>query len=184
MSARAILKAVEARLRTLLADPAGKVSGAQPDGKPPPGSGQWYTAAHWAGATARSDGTIADAVDLDHAVTVTISARMGQVPQDRRGERITLGNELLARAEALAAPQAIHGNYEDVMNAANALIPGTAEYAAIHGGGVTTNGFEEPLLLLGYGPCEEKPGSWVGSKESPEVLVIAVRFGKARRLQV
>lgn len=188
MSARAITKAVETRLRSsaVLNDLTGRTCGIQDSGKPPPGMGQLYYAIHWAGATARADGTIAEAVDTDHAVSITITAREGVNPQDRRGAVISTANDLIDKAEALTVPGLIHGNYAAVLNVANALIVGTAEYSAANGGTppITTNGFEEPLLLLGYGPVKEQGSSWVGSKDGPDVLTIEVRFGRARRLQV
>ncbi|VTT96561.1 unnamed protein product [Gemmataceae bacterium] len=190
MSARALLRAVEARLRSAAvlndqpAQPVGRVCAARDDGRPPQNMGQWFYSVHHARAEAGTDGDVVDVVDLYHAVTVTITARKAYAPDDRKGQVLVTAGDVIDRAEALAAPGVVHGNYVDVMNAANALIPGTAEYDAIHGGGVTTNGFVEPLWLLGYGPCEEKPASWVGSRDAAEVLAIAVRFGKARRLQV
>lgn len=185
MSARALLKAVEARLRSaaVLDDPDGKRCGVQIDGRPPGQAGQIYYAVHWSGARDRQETTTADQVDLEHQVTVTISARFGVAPPDRRGAKLVADGELLDLAEALAAPGVIHGNYADVINAANALIPGTEEYDAANGGGATTNGFIEPLQLLGVGPVTPKNKDWMTSHLSPDVYAIEVRFGRARRLQ-
>lgn len=190
MSARALLRAVEARLRSAAvlndqpAEAVGRVCAVRDDGRPPQNMGQWFYAVHHARAEAGTDSDVVEVVDLYHAVTVTITARKGYTPDDRKGQVLVTAGDLIDRAEALGGPGLIHGNYADVMNAANALIPGTEAYCAVHGGSPWTNGFVEPLWLLGYGPCEEKPGSWVGSKDASEVLAIAVRFGKARRLQV
>ena len=172
MSAAALLKAVEAKLRALLADPTGKVVGVQPDGRPPPAAGQWYYAVHYAGR--RGDGR-ADDLDTRTGVTVTITAKMALAPRDRRGERMTLDGELLARAEAVIAGGVVHAAY-DVLGDANARI-------AAAGG--TTNGFVEPLVFLSDGPVLEKGPDWVGAEgdHPPTVLAIEVRFGQARRVE-
>jgi len=188
MSARAITKAVETRLRSaaVLNDLTGRVSGVQVSGQPPQNMGQLYYAVWWSGGVSPNDGRIANPADVYHSVTVTITAREGVVPLDRRGATIFTAADLIDLAETLASPDTILGNYAEVMNVANALIVGTAEYSAANGGvpPITTNGFIEPLLLLGYGPVMEKPGTWVGSKDGSDCLVIDVKFGKARRLQI
>lgn len=190
MSARALLKAVETRLRSaaVLNDPTGTRCGIQTDGRPPGQSGQLYYAIHWAGARDRQEATTADQVDLEHQVTVTISARLGVAPPDRRGAKISTTGDLLDLAEALAQPGVIHGQYAHVMNAANALIPGTQEYSDAQGGtpppDVTTNGFEEPLHLIGLGPVLPKNKDWMTTHLNPDVYAVEVRFGKARRLQI
>ena len=86
-----------------------------------------------------------------------------------------LDQELIDRADRLAAPGVIHGSYE-LLNSANALIDGF---------GVTETGFIEPLLYLSDGPVLEKGGEWVSSaaKDPPTVLAIEVRFGGARRVR-
>lgn len=173
MSARALLKGVESVLRTALADPDGRACGVQPDGRPPPGAGQWYYAVHYAGR--RGVGTIADHLDTAAQVTVTITAKMAYAPRDRRGDRLTLDAELLDRAEAVA--RAVHGNYL-VLVKANVLTPGV---------GTSTNGFVEPLLFQGDTPVLEKGPDWVYGQESshpPTVLAVEVRFGGARRIEV
>jgi hypothetical protein len=182
VSVRALLKGVESILRTALSDSTGTFVGVQPDGRPPNGSGQWYYAIHWAGAT--GDDANPQSIDCLHAVTVTISARMGYAPKDRRGERITLDQELLDRAAAVAESSLIHGSWA-VVTAANQLIPGTSQYVAIHGGIATTNGFCETLVLQHYGPVVEMPGEWVGSDQPDKnVLTCACNFGLGRRVQV
>jgi len=181
VSVNALLKAVEARVRDLLADPAGKLAGVQLDGRPPPNCGQWYYAVHWAGG--RGSGSVGDH-DVTHAVTVTITARMAYAPQDRRGARLTLDGELIARAEALAGPGVVHGSYA-VLNAANALIAGATTGPAPDFDEPTVNGYVEPLCLLNWGPVAERDGAWVDSEEDdpPTVLSVEVRFGLARRVQ-
>ncbi len=177
MSARALLRAVETRLRSpaVLDDPEGRVCGIQPDGRPPPNAGQVYYAIHWSGGRANLDHSDAAAVDVEHAVTVTITGRLGFVPVDRRGEKLSDPNELIDLAEGLAAPGVIQGNYAELIDVANDLIDPA---------GTSTNGFEEPLWVLGYGPVEEKPANWVRAKDGKDVYAIEVRFGKARRLQI
>lgn len=173
MSAPALMQAVETALRAFLTDPDGKACGVQPDGQPPPNCGQWYYAIHWNGANQADRNPLSH--DIAHTITVTITARMGYAPKDRRGARITMDAELIERAEAVAAPGVVHGNYE-ILNTANADIPGI---------GVSTNGFIEPLCLLGYGPVQFRGGDWVSStSENPDtVLTCEVRFGQARRIQ-
>lgn len=177
MSARALAAAVVARLRSaaVLDDPAGAVCAARPTGKPPPGCGQRFYAVHWAASRERGDHTTAEHTDCDHAVTVTITARLGVAPDDRRFKAITDAGDLVDLAERIAAPGVVHGNYAEVLAAANALIPGF---------GVTTNGFVEPLWLLGYGPVVEQGPGWVGARDGKDVYSIDVRFGRARRLAV
>lgn len=188
MSIRAILKAVETRLRStaVLNDPLGKKCAIQETGRPDPGFGQLYYAVHWGGATADSMIHEVGHVDMEHAVNVTITARVGVVPTDRRGDVISTAGELFDLAEAIAAPGVIHGNYAEVMNVANGLIPGTAEYEVLNPGyGITVNGFVEPLVLLGYGPLQEQPASWAGGRHGKnDLFTITVRFGRARRIML
>jgi hypothetical protein len=187
MSIRAILKGVETRLRSaaVLNDPLGKICAIQETAQPDPNCGQLYYAIHWAGATADGNTRIVEYVNVEHAVTVTITARVGVIPTDRRGDVISASGELLDLAEAIARPGIIHGNYLNVMTVANGLIPGTAEYEVLNPGEpITTNGFEEPLILLGYGPLEEKAAAWVGGRDGKDIFAIPVRFGRARRLQM
>ena len=181
MSARAMLQAVEMRLRSsaILDDPTGRICGVQPSGKPPPVFGQVYYAIWWPGTRLRQDHSVAEQEDKGVEVTVTITGRMGGVPTDRKGKVIStmsatgkdyLNLYLIDLAEYIAIddPKVIHANYEDVMNVANSLIIGTEEYSAAHGNipPVTTNGFVEPLQLLGYGPVVEQPASWIRSENS------------------
>jgi hypothetical protein len=176
VSFRALLRGTETRLRSaaVLNDPDGRICGIQPTGKPPPGFGQLYYAIHWAGASADRDAREVEYVDVTHALTVTITARVGVMPDDRRGQKISDPNELLDLAEAIAEPGVIHGSYE-VINAANALITGF---------GTTVNGFEEPLILFDYGPLKEEGPAWVGARDGKDIFVVPVRFGRARRLHL
>jgi hypothetical protein len=183
MSARALLKGVETRLRSAacLNDPDGKVSGVQPDGRPPGGAGQIYHAIHWLGSSSEFDNPQGQIVA--HMIGVTTTVRLGYAPRDRRGQVITTPTELLDIAELIAGPGIVHGSYE-VLAAANVLIPGTAEYVAAHGGSATKNGFQEPLLLLDYGPVNEVSAEWVGASEGKDIYTVVVRFGRARRAQL
>lgn len=185
MSVAALLKGVESRLRSfaVLSDANGRICGIQPDGKPPPNAGQWYYAIWWPGSRQVDVNPLSH--DVDHDINVTITAKMGYAPRDRRGERVTLDYELISRAEAIAATGVIHSSQE-VLDLANVLIVGTAEYVADAGSGTpTVNGFVEPLRLLGYGPIREQGSDWVysDSEHAPTVLTIDVRFGGAKRVQ-
>lgn len=185
MSVAALLTAVESRLRSaaVLNDPNGEISGAQEDGRPPPFAGQWYYAVWWPGSRQTDANPLS--LDVEHAVTVTITARMGYVPKDRRGAYLKATGELEQRAEAVAV--AVHAEYAGVTVAANALIPGTAEWAAAQLPPVspTKNGFVEPLRFLDYGPVKKQSAEWVGAKpeSNAAVYTIDVRFGGARRVQ-
>lgn len=185
MSVPALLKGVETQLRSagVLNDPDGKICGVQPDGRPPPSAGQWYYAIWWNGSDQVDPNPLSH--DVDHSVTVTITAKMGYAPRDRRGARVVLDTELIGRAEAVAGVGVIHAS-QDVIDEANTLIVGTAEYVADAGSGTpTVNGFVEPLRLLGYGPIREQGSDWVysDSEHAPTVLTIDVRFGGAKRVQ-
>lgn len=179
MSAAALLKGVETRLRSLMNDAAGKIVGVQFDGHPPAFSGQFYAAIHWTGA--RSDDQNPQATDHAHGITVTWTAKIANVPKDRVGERTLKADQILQLAEDTIA--AIHGKWE-VIHAANDVLPGTARYVAIHGGSATTNGFCETLVSQGYGPIVEQGPEWVGAETGPNVLTCEVKFGEARRVTV
>lgn len=185
MSIRAILHGVETVLRSaaVLDDPDGKICGIQGTGKPPAKFGQIYYAVHWGGARADRDARIVSVIDAYHDVTVTITAKVGYIPQDARGRVISDSLQLLDLAETLASPGILHGNYT-VLSEANALIVGTAEYAVAHPTvPVTTNGFEEPLILFDYGPIKEESPAWISAREGKDIYTIPVRFGRARRTQ-
>lgn len=183
MSASALLRAVEARLRAVLGDTDGKLVRIMPgDGKPPAGCGQVFYSVVWPGSASEDVNPLSH--DVVHPVTVTITARAAVHPLDRRGTKAVDAGGVIALADRVADRGVIHG-YDLLMAEANALIPGTAEYAAANGGGVTTNGFCEELVLLDYGPVVERGGEWVGAEPGGEgVLSCDVRFGKARRVQV
>lgn len=188
MSASALLRAFETHLRTVLSDADGKYSRVMPDDRPPPGFGQRFYSVHPAGVRDRQEATTADQTDAEYAVSVTIAARIGVAPTDRQGAKITGSGDLIDLAEALAVPGVISGNYE-LMGAVNALIPGTAEHVAANGGDgeMTTNGFVEPLLFLGYSNPQERAANWCRSDPkapTTDVWSITVRFGRARRIQV
>ncbi len=177
MSAVALLRAVEARLRSVLSDPDGQRVGVQDSGSPPPFAGQVYYAVWWAGCQAGEDNPLS--LDKVHGVNVSLTWRMGYAPRDRKGARILASGELLEKAEAVA--DALHCDYT-TMNAANALIPGTADYASENGGSVTTSGFVEPLRLSDIGQPREEGPDWIGAADGADLLVIDVRMVGARRV--
>lgn len=182
MSIAALLRGVESILRgpDVLDDPQGRQCGIQPLGKPPAGIGQLYVAVHWAGG--HGDDPNPQASDVLHGVHLTLTARMGYAPRDRRGKEITDPPGLYQLVDQLIGPGVIHGNW-NVVHAANDLIPGTARYVVIHGGSATTNGFSETLVFQQAGPLVEPDANWVGSDEA-NVLVCTMTFGLARRVQV
>lgn len=190
MSISAILKGIETRLRSASVlndqptEAIGKVCGVQPNpGRPPPGAGQYYFSVHWSGG--RQTDRNPQCHDVLQAVVVTITARLGYAPKDRRGKQITTVGNLLDIADTIFGPNVIHGNY-DVLAAANALIPGTKEYLVATGGDpatTTINGYVEPLVGLDYGPEREESPDWVGSEAEVDVYTIPVRFGDARRIR-
>lgn len=173
MSTRALLKAVETRLRSAacLSDPDGKVVGVQPDGRPPAKAGQWYYAVHGAGVSQDDQNSLSH--DRRHAVTVTITRRVAEIPRDRRGERLTVADELLDLAEQVG--DWLHMDYRS-MNAANALIPGID---------TTTNGFVEPLKLQSITPVQEVGSEWVRGEDADgsDVFTVAVYLGGALRVR-
>jgi len=181
MSTRAILKGIETRLRSVLDDSAGNLVGIQPNpGRPPANFGQLYYSVHWGGNQSQDQNP--QALDLAHSATVTITARLNYAPRDRRGVVITTADDLYDLADQIAAIDVIHGNYT-VLDEANKLIPGTAEYVAIHGGTPLGNAFFEPFVLLSVGPDIEQTADWIKSSTPPSgVYSIAVRFGTARRI--
>lgn len=184
-STSALLRANEAALKTFLSDPSGRMVGIQPPpGLPPEGFGQWYYALHDGGVSGdlATNGLSNDRL---HAVALTITARKANTPRDRKGAALVSPDDLTDQAEKVA--DFLHMNY-DVMNAANALITGTPEYAAVHGGDVTTNGFSEPLRFHGQTPPGGAPpqspdddGEAEGAP--PEILVVVVTLGDARRVR-
>lgn len=187
MSIAALLRGVEKRLRSdaILDDQpqeeVGKLCGVTlSPGKPYPNFGQVFYAVHWSGG--RGNDRNPQCHDVFNGVTVTITARLANIPRDRRGKRTTLPDELMDLVDQVAEPNVIHGNY-DVVAFANELIPGTAEYVALHGGTATKNGYTEPLVLLDFGPERVATPDWVGSDDAANVYVIPVRFGDARRIR-
>lgn len=186
MSISALLRGVEAILRGpgVLDDPGlerpGKQCGIQPLGRPPASIGQLYVAIHWAGAS--GDDLNPQSSDQLHGVHLTLTARMGFAPRDRRGKVIADSLGLYDLIDTLSGPGVIHGNWL-LITEANKLIPGTTQYATIHGGSATTNGFCETLVLQSAGPLVEPDAGWVGSDEA-NVLCCTLTFGLARRVQV
>lgn len=183
MSIAALLTAVETRLRSVLSDPNGEVCGAQEDGKPPPFAGQFYYAVWWPGSRQTDQNPLS--LDVEHQVTVTVTARMGYAPRDRRGAILKAVAQIEQQAERVA--EAVHANYAELMNVANANVVGTAEWAAAQVPPVaaTKNGFVEPLRFIDYGPVKKQSAEWVGAKpdSNAAVYTVDVRFGGARRVQ-
>lgn len=191
MSIAALLKGVETRLRSaeVLDDQPGEEVGklcgvTVAPGRPHPNFGQLFYSVHWSGG--RGNDRNPQRHDVLAAVTVTITAKMANVPRDRRGLRATTPAELMDLVDQVAGPDVIHGNY-DVLAHANRLIEGTAEWVALHqpGGTATVNGYVEPLVLLDFGPEREATPDWVASRsgDADNVYVIPVRFGDARRIR-
>lgn len=173
MSISALLRGVEARLRTELADPDGRTVGVRlAPGRPPPKCGQLYYAVWWSGG--RGDDRDPQSHDVLHGLTVTLTARLGYAPGDKRGKVVSDPAGLYDLVDQLAGPGLIHGS-STVLALANALIPGF---------GTTTNGFVEQLVLLDFGPEREEGPEWVGATTEADVYAIDVRFGLARRVQV
>lgn len=186
MSISALLKGVEAVLRgpDVFDEPdlskPGRQVGIQSLGRPPTAMGQLYCAIHWGGVA--GDDQNPQTSDQLHGVNLTLTARMGFAPRDRRGRVITDAEGFYDLVDLLAGPGVIHGNW-NVVHEANDRIPGTDRYAAIHGGSATVNGFCEPLVLQSAGPPMEPDPGWVGGEEA-NVLVCTIAFGLARRVRV
>ena len=94
---------------------------------------------------------------------------------------MSLEHELLDRAIVVAG--ALH--QDDLHRiAANNLIPGTADYVAIHGGTATVNGFLEPLRLQSISAVKDAPPAWLSTTDKTEAYYVEVQFRDARRVQV
>lgn len=190
MSMRALLQGVATRLIDGLALPPvpapdlpNPLCGVQPDGRPPIDMGQGvYLAVHALGTTSLDANSLS--IDFAYSVGVTITKKLRDVPRDRRGAELVLDDEILDVAERVAC--LIH--QDDVHRAAaNALIPGTAEYVAANGGSETVNGFEEPLRLQTIGAPQVTPPIWAGEDgdadpaDATDMLTVLVTFTGARR---
>lgn len=175
MSMSALLTAVESRIRTALSDSDGNIAGVKVDGRPPAFSGQWYYAIHSLDGSGSGESPLSD--DRYYSVGVTITAKIAYAPGDRRGSVAKASGELFDRADAIAV--LLHGDYTS-MNAANVII------------GDTVNGFIEPLNYIGgaEGPIQEQGPEWLHAKADSGkgdrigALVLALRFGRARRIRV
>ncbi len=186
MSQAALLKGVETRLRSAacLNDSTGKFVGVQRDGRPPNNAGQWYYSIHSLGMTNADPNSLSN--DRAHAIGVTITARMAYAAPDRRGNQMTLANELLERAEAVADWL----NQDDLHRiAANEILGMTAQEAA-DGRSATVNGFIEPLRLTMIGPPIEMSPDWAGESGGDEdtgdeknLLTVQVSLGDAKRVR-
>lgn len=186
MSISALLRGVESRLRSAAVlddaprEAVGKVCGVQADGSPPPFSGQFYYAVWFNGA--RNNDPNALSMEWYYNVGVTVTAKMGYAPKDRRGARLTTSNELLDRAMAVAA--ALHQDDSHRIEA-NQLIVGTAEWAALQTptGRTTVNGFLEPLRFQSVSKVQDAPPGWAGTDGQNEMLFVDVLFRDAFRAQ-
>jgi hypothetical protein len=159
----------------------GKRFGVHPaPGRPPPNFGQWYVALHWGGGRGNDPGP--QRRDEFHGLVATLTARLNNIPGDRRGARFTTAAELYALVDDLV--DAVHGSW-GLVAAANEVIEGTAAYVAAAGSGTATvNGFVETLVLDADGPERPAPGGWLGDGvETKDVYVVDVRFRQARRIR-
>ncbi len=150
-----------------------------PDGRPTPISGQWYLAVHPGDSSNAAQNCLNELIGFK----ATLTMRTGFAPVDRHGREVLLAADgLLERASALAYRN--HMNYA-VMNAANLLIPGTAEYVAANGGTRTVAGFVEPLAFLSMQYLGVKAADWFFAEGQDKYsgLAVELRFGRARRVQ-
>ena len=188
MSIAALLRGTESHLRSASqfddqpSDAVGKYFGVQPaPGKPPRNFGQWYVALSWNGG--KGNDANPQRHDVFHGIVATLTARLNYAPKDRQGIRLTTAAELYDLIDRVAGPNVIHGSWA-LINEANALIPGTAEYVAAAGTGTATvNGFCEPLILDSYGPERLVTGDWIGAAETKDTYAIDIKFRLARRIR-
>lgn len=187
MSISALLLGVEARLRSAAVlddqpdEPVGAICGVQPDGKPPNNAGQFYYAVHFLGMRNDDPNSLSD--DWFLSVGVTITARMGYAPKDRKGKRMTVAQDLFDRATAVAKAL----NQDDLHRIeANKLITGTAEWVAVQdpSGTASVNGFLEPLRFANISEARPAPAGWVGSATETDVYTVVVTFRDAHRPQL
>lgn len=175
MTERAMLQGLRNALRTALSlDETGCQVTA--DGRPDPMCGEWFYAIHPGGTSNTQRNYLDETADC----SVTITRRTGFTPQDRIGEEAVF--ELLDRASAVKA--IVHMEYP-VMDAANTLIPGTAEHVAVNGGSVTTNGFVEPLGFRSQQYLGPQGNSWFwaeGMDDAVTGLAVRLDFAGARRI--
>jgi hypothetical protein len=184
MSIAALLLGVETRLRSaavlndLPDEEFGKVCGVQPDGQPPANCGQYYYAIHFEGLRNADLDSLSG--DWFYSVGVTITARMGYAPRDRRGKRATVAQEILDKA--IEAATALH--QDDLHRIeANKVLGMSAAEAAI-GRSATVNGFLEPLRLSSIGEMRKAPAGWVGNETERDVYTVALKLVDARRIQL
>lgn len=175
MSMSALLRGVATRLRSTAvfndqpAEPVGKLVSIQNDGNPPNNFGQFAVVVH--PLTATVDDPNAQTWSVMYAVGVTVTARLGYAPKDRRGARITNTGDILDRA--LEVARALHQDDQHRL-AANALITGE---------GVSVNGFLTPLKVVGIDPPRKAPPGWGGLTDTNDVFTATVRLGDAHRIQ-
>jgi len=137
----------------------------EPEGQPPPFSGELYYAVHQGEWSNRSD------LDYDetYGLMVTITKRATFAPVDR--EYSSVFQSLRTLAAALRTK--IHMNYP-LINAANVLLTGAV------------NGFIEPLVFLSADIPQAKGPDWFwaeGDNEPHAGAAITLTFGRARRIQ-
>lgn len=157
-----------------------------PDGNPPNNFGQFGVVVH--PLSERPDDRNALTWDCFYEVGITVTARMGYSPKDRKGHEISQISQPADVSLHLLelATKAARSLHQDDLHRieANKLMPGTAEYVAIHGGTATVNGFLEPLRLIGgIETPRAAPPNWAGVKDAGNMLVVAVRMGDARLIQ-
>ncbi|MFO0801483.1 MAG: hypothetical protein U0804_28795 [Gemmataceae bacterium] len=180
MSLRAMLQATRDAIReTLHLDKTGCQVTA--DGRPDPMCGQEFWAVHPGGASNTANNYLDERCDLQ----VTLTVRTGWAAQDRIGEEAILQavDGLMAKAERVRS--LLHQEYP-VMDRANALIPGTAEYCELRGGTPTVNGFVEPLRFQSMTYLGPKGLDWFwaeGVSDDTTGLAVQLSFTAARRLQ-
>jgi hypothetical protein len=182
MSLAALLVAVRDELRGVLAMPDA-VIGIEEDGQPPPGIGaSTYIAIHpvsWRPSNGRE---VVMGLDESYAIGVTITKRVGYIPQDRMVEEMYLkslvGFEQLARRIMVAIHQS-----GTVMERANQFILANK----------LTDTQTDPFIeWLRWRSTQEVPtkrdGSWMWETNPDKIdnlafETITIVFSEARRIQ-
>lgn len=180
MSMRALLKAVEARVRTLTGLDSSKVA-VRLSGEPPAFAGEVFWSVHPGPFTNDLDTGRRDTYE----VRVTLTRRSGSYPDDRRGDELMCDatDGMYKDAEAVIA--GLHMDYTTLD-----LVGGTYGAGNWTGGetySLTTavNGFVEPLMFESCSEPQRVGNAWFHSDESEDVsgYAMLIVFGKARRVQ-
>lgn len=138
----------------------------QPDGQPPPMSGQIYYAVH----EGKWSSTDAENIDERYGVHITITLRAGTAPKDRHA--MAIYRDLRTRRKELHDLMMTHRYV--IMNLANQKL------------GNSVNGFVEPLRFIAPTPIEQKGPDWFSSSSStPSIAGVACTlvFEDARLVQ-